>query len=280
MKRLLSRHKDNPSVTPEYLKKLASLTGARYERLLMGRWVSEEGLVYDNWDPTIHLVDRASIDVKMKWHFATVDWGYRAPGCFQVWGVDGNTRLYRLEEGYYTQKTYDWWADIAEEMHKKYDLAAIVCDPAEPRSIEMLNDRICTVGSREMARIAVKADNDVLAGLDIVRWGLRTDVDGEPKMTFVKDAMSHGRDSSLDDNSQACCTEEEFPGFVWLKQTDGRPILDKPDPSCPDHGLDCVRYAAMFAWNKDLSEIEMKPSYASDSCGALFNHEEIMETYA
>ena len=277
MNRLLSRHRDNPTVTPEYLAKLESLTGARYERLLKGRWVSEEGLVYDNWDPAVHLIDADQIDKQLKWYFASVDWGYRAPGCFQVWGVDGNSTLYRLEEVYYTQKTYDWWADIAEEMHLKYDLAAIVCDPAEPRSIEMLNDRICTVGNRDMPRIAIKADNDVLAGLDMVRWGLRADMDGEPRMKFVSNALTHGRDGSLDDNSQACCTEEEFPGFVWLKQTDGRPILDKPDPSCPDHGLDCARYAAMFAWNKDLSEIEMRPSFAPDSCGALFDHEAIME---
>ena len=55
MERLLSRHTDNPSVTNEYLSKLGALTGARYERLFKGLWVSEEGLVYDSWDPAKHL---------------------------------------------------------------------------------------------------------------------------------------------------------------------------------------------------------------------------------
>ena len=82
----------------------------------------------------------------MKWHFGSLDWGFRAPGCFQVWGVTGEGVLYRLEEFYQTERQLDWWADSVHKMNKKYDLVRVACDPAEPRSIEMLNDRLDTLG--------------------------------------------------------------------------------------------------------------------------------------
>ena len=280
MKRLLSRHVDNPSLTAEYLANLARLTGARYDRLFKGRWVSEEGLVYDEYDPAVHLIEQEDVPVEMKWHFGSIDWGYRAPGVFQIWGVDGEQNLYRLVEIYMTGKKYDWWAEQIVDLHHEYDLSTIVCDPAEPRSIDMLNDRIGDPGGRGSERLARKADNDILAGLDIVRWALKPEDNQDPKMYFVKDSLVCGRDNSLTEKSAPCCTEEEFPGFVWMKQSDGRTLKEKPDPSCPDHGLDAMRYAAMFAWKRDLSYQDHEELYESGSAGDLLSHEEVlMETY-
>ena len=276
MTRLLSRHEDNPSVTPAYLNTLRNLTGARYERLFKGRWVSEEGLVYDDWDPKIHMIERSQLPEPLKWYFGSIDWGYRAPGCLQIWGVDGESNLYRVAEVYQTQRKYEWWADTVESLHKEYDLRTIVCDPAEPRSIDMLNDMLGSPGGRQTVRLARKADNDQLAGLDMVRWALRPGEHSPPKMRFVKNALVQGRDAALSEQAAPCCTEEEFPGFVWLKQDDGKPIKEKPDPGCPDHGLDCVRYAAMFAWNRDMGKSEQKSQYPALSFGSLLCHDEVL----
>lgn len=274
MERLLSRHKDNPSVTPEYLSKLEALTGARFERLFKGLWVSEEGLVYDTWDPAKHIIDQSDAP-EMKWHFGSIDWGFRAPGVFQVWGVDGESRMYRLVEIYRTGKQLDWWADQIADLHNEFDLSTIACDPAEPRSIEMLNDRLNKPAHGETPGIAQKADNDILSGLDMVRWGLSRD-EGEPAMFFVRDAHRYGRDPQLAELMAPCCTEEEFPGFVWMKHPDGRPVKDRPDPACPDHGLDAARYAAMFAWNKDLTPPDEGPMFAPNTLGSLLGHEELL----
>ena len=277
MTRLLSRHTDNPSLTKEYLGNLERLTGARYERLFKGRWVSEEGLVYENYDPAVHLINKEDMPRECKWYFASVDWGYRAPGVVQVWGVDGEMNLYRVAEVYKTQRSYDWWAGVIEELHKEFKLTTIVCDPAEPRSIEMLNDRLGDPGGRESHRLARKADNDIMAGLDMVRWALQPRKDQSPRMMFVKNALRYGRDEALSEKSSPCCAEEEFPGFVWLKQADGKAIKEMPDPVCPDHALDCARYAAMFAWNKDLSVPNYEPAFPMGSLGDLLDHEDILE---
>jgi len=44
-----SSAKDNPYNPPEYVEFLNSLTGILYERLVLGRWVQAEGVVYDNF---------------------------------------------------------------------------------------------------------------------------------------------------------------------------------------------------------------------------------------
>ena len=275
MTRLLSRHVDNPSLTDAYLANLSRLTGARYERLFKGRWVSEEGLVYDDWDPATHMIDEEDLP-SMKWYFGSIDWGYRAPGVFQVWGVDGEFNLYRVEEHYRTNQKYEWWADIVASAYDEYSLATIACDPAEPRSIDMLNDRLGEPSGRSVERIARKADNDLMAGLDMVRWALRPGEDSPPRMRFVRHALV-GRDPVLEEKHAPCCTEEEFPGFVWLKHEDGKPLKEKPAPGCPDHGLDATRYAAMFAWKRDLSIYETEPMFPPGSIGDLFEFEQVLE---
>ena len=97
-------------------------------------------------------------------------------------------------------------------------------------------------------------------------------------MLFVENSLRMGRDMALDERAAPCCAEEEFPGFVWMKQTDGKPIKDKPDHACPDHALDCVRYAAMFAWKKDLAPINFEPMFPLGSVGDLLDYEEVFET--
>lgn len=44
-----SSAKDNPYLPAEYLDMLETLTGVQYERLVLGRWVQAEGVVYDNF---------------------------------------------------------------------------------------------------------------------------------------------------------------------------------------------------------------------------------------
>ena len=277
MTRLLSRHTDNPSVTEQYLERLKALKGARYDRLFKGLWVSEEGLVYDCFDPATHIVKKQDLACEMKWHFASVDWGYRAPGCCQVWGVDGNHNLYRVAEVYRVEKPYEWWADVIADLHAEFNLTAVVCAPAEPRSIDMLNDRLGAPGGRSVERLARKADNDIMAGLDMVRWALEPEGGKAPRMMFVSNSLRHGRDPKLTEAMAPCCSEEEFPGFVWYKQQDGKPVKEMPDPACPDHALDCVRYAAMFAWNRDLAVHHSEPQFPLGSLGDILDHELVME---
>ncbi len=280
MTRILSRHEDNPHVNEEYLQKLRNLTGARRERLYLGLWVSEEGLVYDNWDPARHIIAPEAVP-ELKWHFASVDWGFRNAGCMQIWGVDGDNVMYRVAEVYRTQKQLDWWAEVACAFDKEYGLSMIVADPSRPDCIDFFNDRIAQARNRHMEHICRGADNRLrgkaqedIAGIDLVRWGLGEEGD-KPRMFFVRDSLRYGRDPSCDEAFQPCCTEEEFPGLVWRSVEENRLPKEMPSPNCPDHGLDCVRYACMFAWQKDLSPMIEPEGVAKDSYAAILGHSDV-----
>lgn len=308
MVRLLSRHEDNPTVTPEYLAKLSNLEGARRLRLLKGEWCTEEGAVYD-WDPLRHMLEgsvrmvtdaaydfgetdereaptmwkdadgRARIDtrregeIRVDWFFGSIDWGFRNPGVFQVWAVDGEGRLYRVAEEYHTAWVFDVWADRIEELVKLYGVQAIVADPAEPRSIEMLNDRLGSYGGRETDRLVRKANNDWMTGRDAVEDALKGQ---KPGMRFLEHALCQ-RDRLLDEAGEPWCTEMEFPGFVWRRYDGGQQTKEVPDPTVADHGMDATRYAALFAWKRNLSLEPERDMFNEGTLGSLLDHEELLK---
>lgn len=286
--RILSRHEDNPSVTEQYLQRLRRLTGVRRARLYEGKWVSAAGQVWDNYDPAIHLftptrtVFRDGVEQvesllpPFKWHFASVDWGYRKPGCMQVWGVTADRDLYRVAEIYRTGETDNWWADRAVELYHEFNLLRIVCDPAEPDRIAYFNDRLGTPRKKDAGRIAVEANNQVQTGLNHVRTLFERDQRGRPQIYLVRDVLRYGPDPSLVEAHKPWCTEQEIPAYCYPLNVDGKPIKEKPDDNSEDHGCDALRYAAMYAWRKDYeTPAKKKTEYAAGTLGAELGHAEV-----
>ncbi len=316
MTRLLSRHTDNPMLwnaaknqwTLEgalYLRKLHALTGPRAGRLLRGEWVGAEGQIWSVFDRALHMVYRNRVDeqgkaildghprtkdgeLRLDWYFASMDWGFRNPGCLQIWGVVGQfERMYRLHEFYAPGKQLDWWAEQVVRFDKRYQLQAVVCDPARDDAIATLNQRICDHRGRTAAHIAIKANNSREVGWDMVRDGFdpsaALDVHaraGEttpklaPRLFLCWDALE-SRDPTLSEAEKPCCTEDEIPGYVWKTTADGRPIKEESDPTVPDHGCDTMRYAAMYAWCRDLTPEDRKPKFDPGSMGDVLGHGDV-----
>ena len=283
--RLLSRHEDNPAYFDHAKGKgnkngesyvlgiLAKLTGARRANLYEGKWASEEGIIYEDWDPAIHMIDAEDMP-EPKWYFGAYDKGLRHPGCFQVWAVNDD-RMYRVLEIYKTGETSDWWADQVLQANEDYPLSALVCDPSEPEYIRIFNDRLGSARGRDGNRIARKARNAIRTGIDMVRWGLSR-VDHGPRIYIVR-GSSILQDKTRIDAKKATCLEEEIGSYVWARSRDGSPIKERPDPTCSDHAMDCLRYAAMFMWNRDMSMEVVIPEYPEGSLGDLLNHTEVYE---
>lgn len=299
--RILSRHVDNPACTEADLEKLRATTGATRARLYLGLWVSQEGQIWDEFDPTIHCisaeiervgvrstekVDRRPLflvirggekprRVEIKWTFATQDFGYVSPGCVMVWGVDSEKNLYMLAEIYRTEQRDDWWADRIEEFFCEFDLRRLVCDSEDKERIEKLNDRLSRVGKRRAERIAEGVDKSareragdyVIATIHIVkdRLAART-------LFFLRDSLRAGRDEVLADEHKPLCGVQEIPGYVYRQLADGR-ILEEPSDTCPDHGCDAIRYACQFAWDIDLSRVTKRPPIVKGSFGELLDHQ-------
>jgi len=90
MTRLLSRHVDNPSLTPKYLATLAGLTGHRRSRLYEGRWVAAEGGVFPEFTVERNTVAPFSVP-----GFP----GARAPGRIETWRASRPARLRQIPRG-------------------------------------------------------------------------------------------------------------------------------------------------------------------------------------
>lgn len=69
---------DNPSLDPEYIASIKrEHSGLWYQRLILGRWVAAEGVVYESWNPDRHVVKTLPrID---RWFSVGLDYGTTNP---------------------------------------------------------------------------------------------------------------------------------------------------------------------------------------------------------
>lgn len=321
MTRILTRHEDNPRYYDLklgqwkregalYRMKLEGLTGSRKRRLVDGEWCGSEGAIWPEFDRARHMTYRkwdASLaalkadphprwldgqrrgELKLDWYFGSIDWGYRAPGVLQIWGVQGQfERLYRLHEVYAVGKQLEWWAESLSQYDRRYNLRRVVADPARTDLIDALNDRIMEWRGRSSARIVDQADNSREAGWDVVRWGLDpsaalerlAEQAGEPAPRIhPRLYLCHGASDYLDPELSASkkptSTEDEIPGYCWREVKEGGVVKEEPSPTAIDHGCDAMRYAAMFAWGRDLGDPHEKPRFDPGSIGDVLGHGDV-----
>jgi phage terminase large subunit len=229
--RFPSRHEDNPTVTPEYLKVLDGLTGHRRLRLRDGLWAAAEGAVYPEWDASLHLVDPFLVPASWR-RFRSIDFGYTNPFVCQWWAVDGDGRIYLYREIYKTKTIVEDHAKAIKE--------------AEPGVHETVADHDAedraTADRHGVA--SVKATKDVTVGIQAVSNRLRKAGDGKPRLFVFRDCRVGGPDQGLSDSKKPTCTAEEFDGYCWQPGKDGKPLKEEP-VDVDNHGMDAMRYAVM-----------------------------------
>lgn len=252
---LYSKHEDNPRMhdgrdwTPygrEYLARLETLTGARYQRMRWGKWVAAEGQIYEDWDPAVHLLDPFPIpDHWTRW--LAVDFGFTNPFVAQFWAQDPDGRLYLYREIYRTKRVVaehglDILRIVAEEdpdrpgrwIWREPKPRAMICDhDAEGRQV--LESTI-GVGS-------IPAKKGVTDGIQSVQRRLKPAGDGRPRLFVFRDAVVY-RDPELVAAKRPTCTEEEFAGYVWEPQSPSSRITAPKEVPLKedDHGMDAMRY--------------------------------------
>lgn len=274
---LESRHEDNPTlfddegaVTPfgeAYIGKLDRLTGVRYQRLRRGIWAAAEGLVYEGFDPAIHLVDRYETFGEtglppLDWpRFWTIDFGYVHPFVCQFWTEtpDGQMILYR--EIYRTKRTVDQHAaDILDQVSvPDPDYVHRDEDPkrawqgrvwTEPRPQFVVCDHDAenrAVLDRELGFGTHPAHKTVADGIEAVDARLRVDDgSGRPRLVMVRDAVAYP-DPDQADAKKPTCTADEMIGYIW-DTGGGKKPKDAPLKQ-DDDGCDAMRY---FVAERDL----------------------------
>lgn len=250
-KMIRSRHEDNPTLfdpkTGEiteggraYMGKLDRLTGVRHQRLRKGIWCAAEGLVYEEWNPDVHLHKKIAVPPISWTRYVTVDFGYTNPMVVQFWAEDEDGRLYLYRELYQTKTTVDQMAPKilkAMNLGKEPRPRMIICDhDAEGRAVL----------ERELKMSTKAAKKSVEDGIQAVkkRFGIN-EADGRPRLYLCEDALVE-RDKALEDSKKPTCTLEEVVGYIWdrgtvMAQQNGKPPKEHPVKE-DDHGMDAMRY--------------------------------------
>lgn len=216
---------DNIFLDPEYVKQLKrEYTGVYRSRFILGEWVQASGLIYDMFDPAVHVVpaipknERGELEPRRYDRYVIgCDYGTQNPTAFGLWGRCKNV-WYMCKEYYYSgrdqhrQKTDKEFADDLQAFIGNLHVPYIVVDPSAASFIAELKQRGISV---------VKANNAVLDGIRLVASCLQA---GKIKIC---------------DN----CPEiiKEFGLYSWDERVTGE---DKPIKEW-DHSSDQCRYVCM-----------------------------------
>ncbi|MBQ2677088.1 MAG: PBSX family phage terminase large subunit [Clostridia bacterium] len=204
--------KDNPSLSPEIIKRYSSLySGTFYQRFVEGKWVAAQGLVYPMFDKSCIVKPQ---NTPADSYFISCDYGTVNPSSFGLWGVFGNVYI-RLNEYYYDSKKEGISRTDEEHYSELCRLAgqkvidAVVCDPSAASFITVI---------RQHGRFKViPAKNDVVNGI-----------------RRVQDMLKSGRLKICD-----CCTDSirEFSLYRWANNQNGDAVRKEND-----HAMDDIRY--------------------------------------
>lgn len=241
---LESRHQDNPTLYTESgeltaqgvrtMEVLDALTGVRYQRYRLGKWVQAEGTVYEQYDRAIHLIDPFKIPanwVRMR----SIDFGFTNPFVCQWWAIDPDGRMYLYRELYRTQRIVkDHAAEIKRLSEGERYLTTVADHDSEDRAT-----------LRELGVDTAAAYKDVKRGIEAVQDRLKAAGDGKPRLFIMRGALVDA-DPELLAKKKPTCTEQEFEVYVWAKDRNGKPNKEEPVKEF-DHGMDTMRYATAYA---------------------------------
>jgi phage terminase large subunit len=248
---LYGKHTDNPILFDvvdgeyvptergkAYLKKLNNLTGVRKLRLLGGVWAAAEGVIFEDFDPSLHISSRKRLP--QEWaRVWGIDFGYTNPFCWQQWARDPDGRLWLEHEIYRTKRTVrEHCAQIMRVVTKqdgktwKYPRPEyIVCDhDAEDRA----------TFSKEMGMVTRAARKSVSPGIQAMQHRFKLAGDGMPRIFLLADSLVD-RDEEVAEAGLPLGLIGELPGYIWKPGPDGKPIPDEPLKQ-DDHSCDTTRY--------------------------------------
>jgi hypothetical protein len=214
-----------------YLARLDALTGPRKLRLRHGRWVQAEGVVYEGWEPAIHVVDRFPIPTSWP-RYWSVDFGYTHPFVCLFVAEDPDGRLYIYREIYRTKRLV--------EDHAKQMLLVSQADP-RPRMI------VCDHDAEDRATLerhlhlpTLPAWKEVSPGIQAVAARLKVHGDGRPRLFVLRDSLVE-RDQELVEAKKPISITEEFDSYIWQMGGTARNKGEVPVKDA-DHGMDSCRY--------------------------------------
>ncbi len=222
---------ENHHLPLDYVAKIQTLKGRYRDRFVLGKWVDFEGLVYDCFDPLIHVVDTMPEGWQEWPKVRSIDFGYSNPFVCQWWAISPDNEWYLYREIYYSHRLVEDHArDIVRLSQGECYLATYADHDAEDRA---------TLEAYGVPTVA--AIKDVSPGIQAVYKKLQLDDRGKPGLYFVRGALVE-KDPALVEAKKPTCTLEEIQGYQYPKQKGDKNAKEEPI-KLNDHGMDAMRYA-------------------------------------
>lgn len=201
---------DNPYFPrEEYERVKATMDPRTFRRRYDGLFEKMEGLVYEDFMPSVHIIEPRKIDFKEV--IEGTDWGFTNPAAIAVIGIDHDNSFYLIDEFYKREKTTAEIIVKQKEFTKEYNIRMHYPDPAEPDRLEEMRRE--GIYPREVN----KAKDSINHGIDKVRELLRR---GQLKVF-----------------NTCKYTIEEFSTYHYPEDDKEEPIKED------DHLMDAIRYA-------------------------------------
>ena len=188
---------DNPSLDENYKINLEKeYKGLWYQRYIEGKWVLADGVVYDCFDESLHVMDFKPSH-NAKYYIAGVDYGTANPCAFTLLGVNAD-----YYPNFWVEKEYYW--DSKKKNRQKTDteyaadLKKFISDLAAPIKAIYLDPSAASFKTecfRQKISPILDANNDVLDGI-----------------RFVSGLLSNG---TLKVTRQCPNLIKEFGSYVW-----------------------------------------------------------------
>lgn len=200
-----------------------------FKRDFMASWDTFEGLVYQAFDPLLHIVEPDEVPTEDMRYWGSQDWGWASPGCFIALGQHVPTGdIYVIEEVYVdrlptmVEGPGDSWVRRVGPLHREYGFVTVYCDVSKG-SQDTFHYRAAGIP----ARVTKKGAGSLIDGIKTVGRLLVVDPEvGIPKLRF----------------SSACRNLlREIRAYTYICDEEGN-VKDRVDPTCHDHALDALRY--------------------------------------
>lgn len=277
LKMFYSKHIYNPTLydqvtgvlTQQGIKSigvLSRMTGTRRARYFEGRWVSQEGVVYE-FDASVH-VKPSDFKIGDDWPILlSIDFGYVNPFVCQWWALDGDNRMYCYRYIYQTGKTVGQMADEIKRLMAGVGEAewASMGDSDEGRK---KREQMWLESSEWKRCIGVVSDHDaedratlnhagiktiaarkaIKDGIEKVQDRLAIQGDGRARLFLIQGALVKA-DETLMAEAKVYTAQMEFGAYVWPVSDGGKSVKEEP-VKANDHFMDAMRYAVMQADRK------------------------------
>ena len=211
---------DNPVLSDAFVNELKKeYTGVWYQRMILGRWVQAEGVIYDMFDEDKHVVDELP---EMKQYWIGCDYGTANPTTFLLIGLGADNKLYIIDEYRHdgkrkVSKTDKQYAEDLKQFISKHDITPkwIFIDPSAKSFITQVHQLRHNFNP---FRNVAKANNEVLDGIRKVSSLLGAGkllihercqglIDEKHAYSWDPKAQEKGEDKRLKENDHACDAE-------------------------------------------------------------------------